>query len=103
MANDPQAKAHNPTDRVAAAMAKAQAFMTASKEALGTMYGLSEDFAGYWFVPDEIGDGRATALRRDLASRGYTHAPQAGVSQISGAEVWEIPNVVLSILRGQGR
>lgn len=97
---DQTATATNPADRVAAARAKAEAYRAAQRAQLGTIYGLSEGHSGYWFVPVEIGEGRTVAIRADLTNRGFTKAPAAGVAGVTGAEVWECPTEVITILRG---
>lgn len=86
------------SDRVAAALAKAQAFVEGSHDLMGTILGLSDDCTASWFVPAEVGQGQADALRRDLSARGYELAPQASISGVGNAEVWEVPNEVAALL-----
>ena len=85
-------------DRVAAAKAKAQAYLQGNQDQMGTIYGLTEGCTAYWFVPAEVGDGRADSLRRDLSARGYESAPEASVAGVGQAEVWEIPMEVADML-----
>lgn len=88
------------TDRVAAAKARAASFLSEQKEQMGTVLGLSADHLPYWFVPAEVGDGTAAAIRRDLLARGFDHAPQASVSGVGTAEVWECHPEVAAALVG---
>ncbi len=85
-------------DRIAAAKARAQAYATGNREEMGTVVGLPEGFQGYWFVPTEIGEGRAAAARRDLEARGYDRFPEASVSGIGDAEVWAVHREVAAML-----
>ena len=87
-----------PVDRVAASRARAQAFVDGSKEQTGTVLGLSDGCIPYWFVPSEVGDGRAESMRRDLLARGYDPNPQANVAGIGQAEVWELPEEAAAVL-----
>lgn len=92
------APAQATTDRVATAKAKAQAYLADVQESKGTVWGLSPDCTPYWFVPAEVGVGKADALRRDLSARGFERNAEAIVSGIGNAEVWEIPSEVHAML-----
>lgn len=84
--------------RIAAAKARAGQFIENGREEMGTVLGLTANHKPYWFVASELGDGRAESMRRDLLARGYEKAPQATVSGIGGAEVWEVHEEVAAML-----